>query len=50
LEGKEILELTSQKLTGVLKKLPQIEVIKTKKPHKFQLKNKFDGPQKTLFD
>jgi len=55
LTAKEILdklhlELTSQKLTGFLKKLPQIEVIKTKKHHKFQLKNKFDGPQKTLFD
>lgn len=55
LTAKEILDklhldLTSQKLTGVLKKLPQIEVLTTKKPHKFQLKNKFDGPQKTLFD
>jgi DNA processing protein len=44
------LELTSQKLTGVLKKLPQIEVIKTKNPHKFQLKDKFDPLQKSLFD
>ncbi len=44
------LELTSQKLTGVLKRLPQIEVIETKHPHKFQLKDKFDPPQKSLFD
>ena len=55
LTAKEILsklnvELTSQKLSGILRRLTQIEVIKEKNPHKFQLKNKFDGPQKTLFD
>ena len=48
--GKLNLELSSQKLTLVLKKLPQIEIIKTKKPHKFQLKDKFDPLPKTLFD
>jgi DNA processing protein len=55
LTAKEILckldmELNTQKLTGILKKLSQIEIIKTKKPYKFQLKDKFDQPQKSLFD
>jgi predicted Rossmann fold nucleotide-binding protein DprA/Smf involved in DNA uptake len=56
LTAKEILDklnldLTSQKLHNVLKSLAQIEIIKTKKPYKFRLKDKFDhSQQKSLFE
>jgi len=44
------LNLTSQQLNKVLKGLSQVEVIKTKKPHMFRLKDKSDHVhQKSLF-
>jgi len=39
-----------QKLNMVLKKIPQVEVIKTKKSNQFKLKENFSQLQKTLFD
>jgi DNA processing protein len=56
LTAKEILDklrldLTSQKLHSLLKGLAEVEIIKTKKPYKFQLKDKFDhSQQKSLFE
>lgn len=55
LTAKEILnklnlEWTSQKLTNILKRLPQIEIIKTKKPHQFKLKDNCEQLQRSLFD
>jgi DNA processing protein len=56
LTAKEILirlelDLTSQKLHNMLKGLAQVEIIKTKRPYKFQLRDKFDhSQQKSLFE
>ncbi|HEV2483701.1 MAG TPA: DNA-processing protein DprA [Puia sp.] len=44
------LDLTSQKLNSLLRGLDQVEVIKSKKPYKFRLKDKNDQVyQKSLF-
>lgn len=54
--AKELLDkldvdLTSQRLNNVLKGLAQVEIIKSKKPYTFRLKEKNDhAQQKSLFD
>jgi DNA processing protein len=44
------LSWSSQKLNTLLKKNPQIEIIKTKKTNQFRLKENFTLTQRTLFD
>jgi DNA processing protein len=42
------LDLTSQKLNKLLKSLAQVEIIKSKKPYRFKLKDKIDQAQQPL--
>ena len=55
LTAKELLiklkiDWPSKKLTSILTKIPQIEVIKTKKTNQYKIKENFTQTQRTLFD